>query len=98
MFNMFACCREIIDGKKLIQLIELESKYKKVQLKAEEEISQVKARGTKDVPQMVKLKNFTFLFGCQPGSGVLADTKSAKDFINLMLNYSSLENDTIMLP
>ena len=46
----------------------------------------------------MKVTNFTFAFGCDPGCGVAADTAFAQNFITLMMNQFDVTNGSIDIP
>ncbi len=45
-----------------------------------------------------KITNFTFSFGCSPGSGVRADTKFAQNFIDLFTDCFHITEGSIDIP
>jgi len=97
--HVSACCRSInCIHQKLIKEIPLKSKFQEDMQKEEEKASTEKARGPNDIQQLAKQSNFIFIFGCDPGKGVAADTKTAKDITNFLKKSSSYESDTIKLP
>ena len=66
--------------------------------KQEEQAAKKKVRGRDDIQQLAKQSNFIFIFGCKPGSGVAAETKTAKDITSFLRRSASYEDDTIKLP
>lgn len=44
------------------------------------------------------IANFTFLFGCDPATGVSADTKFVKDFIDHIDKFFDPITQTVLVP
>jgi hypothetical protein len=93
----YACCREIFNknSHKLIKNLQQAKQDNQPNLSDDEES---KNRGVCLAEKLQPIENFTQLFGCPPGFGILGDSKFTVDIINLFRTNSHITGNYIDIP